>query len=377
MSVEGERHHSMKSETDEHDVVEAGYRRSVMKSETDQHVVPEGGDDDTPADGPVALLARHPLVASLHDDERALLLPSVHLRDVEAGTRLIDEGDPPGPLLLVLDGEAEVSRRGTEVALVGAGSWVGELALLDDRAARADVQARTRMLLGVVATEDARRVLDLDAVAVQMDSLARRRRSANRAIEVAPVVADLRDGGRVALRPVVASDWHALAEGDGRVSEESLRMRFFNEPPRSERRFRQLTDPDHRVEFAWAAVVDGELVGIGRYTLQAEDRSAAEFALLVADAHQRRGIGRLLVEAIVVAASVHGAAELVAIAREENLAVRQMLDRFGAPFVHGPQDGVVVARWPIEVALAGVGDDERYAALARAARVVLAPVRTV
>jgi RimJ/RimL family protein N-acetyltransferase len=232
------------------------------------------------------------------------------------------------------------------------------------------------MLLGVVAPEDARRVLDLDAVAVQLDSLARRRRSANRATEVAPVVVRLRDGGRVTLRPVVASDWHALADGDGRVSEESLRMRFFTEPPRSERRLRRLTDPDHRAEFAWAAVVDDELVGIGRYALQAEDRSAAEFALLVADAHQGRGIGRLLVEAIVVTASVHGADVLVAIAREENHAVRHMLRRFGAQFVAGPEDGVVVARWPIDVALTEIGDDERHAALARVARVVLAPVRT-
>jgi CRP-like cAMP-binding protein len=102
----------------------------------------------------------------------------------EAGTRLMQEGDVGREFFVVLDGAGEVSRRGKRLGTIGAGDFVGELALLDRAPRNATVTATTaltalvlgqREFSGVLATVPAlthkllvgmaRRLHELDAKA--------------------------------------------------------------------------------------------------------------------------------------------------------------------------------------------------------------------
>lgn len=71
----------------------------------------------------------------------------------------------------------------------------------------------------------------------------------------------------------------------------------------------RLTRVDYPRELALAAVVmlGGEetLIGVARYALEA-DGASCEFALVIADAWQGRGLGRHLTESLMAAARAHG-----------------------------------------------------------------------
>lgn len=298
-------------------------------------------------------LAEHPLLASLRPDEQAAVAALCELRDVPADTTLVALGTPPNGLYLLLDGELDVTvqvgDRWHDVAVLGPGSLVGELSLLEaDGRSAANVRTLTDVRVALVAPEHADELLAIDAVALQLDATARRRRATNRALRVPPVEAGQVDGRALQLRPLWPEDWRQLAAGTGRVSEESLRMRFFQLPPMTERTFRRLTLTDHGSQFAWGAFIGDELIGIGRYALQAEDRKEAELAVLVADDMQRKGVASRLVVAIAAAADAHGATQLYALARAENDAVRALLERFGADWSLSEDGESIEARWPVE-----------------------------
>lgn len=307
-------------------------------------------------------LAEHPVLARLTTDERRAVANLTTVVELPAGAHLSRRGAPAPGLHLLLDGRAEVTVQVGDdlhdVAVLGPGSVVGELSLLEgEDTSTADVVALTDVRAALVERAHADELLAIDAVALQLDAIARRRRATNRALRVPPVSAGTVDGRPLQLRPLWPEDWRQLASGDGRVSEESLRLRFFHVPPMTERTFRRLTLTDHARQFAWGAFVDGQLVGIGRYALQAEDRATAELAVLVADDVQRKGVATRLVAAVVAAADAHGATELAALARAENTAVRGLLAHFGAAWHEAEEDGAVTARWPLDAAMAAIGDD--------------------
>lgn len=67
--------------------------------------------------------------------------------DAQAGGIIIDQGDVGRECFLVLEGEAGIFHAGEHVASVGAGSIVGEMALIDHRPRNATVIAQTEMRL--------------------------------------------------------------------------------------------------------------------------------------------------------------------------------------------------------------------------------------
>ena len=64
-------------------------------------------------------------------------------RVLEAGTELIRQGEPGTEFYVVADGEIEVRRNGRRAASLGAGSFVGEIALLSRSPRTATVLATT------------------------------------------------------------------------------------------------------------------------------------------------------------------------------------------------------------------------------------------
>jgi CRP-like cAMP-binding protein len=97
-----------------------------------------------------AQLAAMPLFAGLTARELAEVSGAITQREVKEGKRVIKEGNWGHEFVLVLEGEIEIHRDGTLVDVTGPGSYVGELAVLDDVRRNADVLARTPVVVGAI-----------------------------------------------------------------------------------------------------------------------------------------------------------------------------------------------------------------------------------
>ncbi len=100
----------------------------------------------------IARLATMPLFAELTDRQLDEVAGTVLQRRVKAGKHVIKEGNWGHEFVLVLEGEVEVRRGGELLAVLGAGSHVGELAVIDDVRRNATVVARTEVIVGAIDT---------------------------------------------------------------------------------------------------------------------------------------------------------------------------------------------------------------------------------
>ena len=147
-----------------------------------------------------------------------------------------------------------------------------------------------------------------------------------------PVQMTLADGVRLRVRPIVPADREPLADAFARLSDRSRRQRFLGPKPRlSARELDALTDVDHVRHEALIAIDEstGEIVGIGRYATGSSGGVAADMALVVVDAWQRRGIGHGLAVRLVERAHANGITRLTGTALADNLRVRSLLERIG------------------------------------------------
>ncbi len=83
-----------------------------------------------------------------------------HRVDADAGAELTDQGRYGDVCYLIIEGTANVLMRGEYVASVGAGTMVGEMALLEHRPRNATVIAETPMVLVSFGTKEFRTILD-------------------------------------------------------------------------------------------------------------------------------------------------------------------------------------------------------------------------
>jgi len=149
----------------------------------------------------------------------------------------------------------------------------------------------------------------------------------------------LRDGSRVILRPAVAADRPLLVAAFERLSPESRYRRFFA-PVKSMSGplLDYLTSIDYVDHFAWAAISaePGPLgepygVGVSRY-IRLADPAAAEMAVTVVDDWQGKGLGRILLDALVLEALENGIERLEGDVLDENRPMHELLRRTGARF---------------------------------------------
>jgi CRP-like cAMP-binding protein len=95
-------------------------------------------------------LAQVPLFVGLSKKQLRLISQLATVREVPAGTVLIEQGEVGHEFIVVVQGEIEVSQGGRVVGEHGPGSWVGEIALLEQRPRNATVIAKTRVKLEVI-----------------------------------------------------------------------------------------------------------------------------------------------------------------------------------------------------------------------------------
>ena len=154
----------------------------------------------------MALLARSPLFRRCSPGDLAALSASARHVEHAAGADIVREGDAADDLLLIVSGEARVSKRGASgeehmLNRLGAGDSIGEMALFDRVPRSATVRA-----VGPVRTL----VLPLQAIVAMAEARP----------SVVPVLVDI--GALVAERLRTASD-NAVAAADRALAEERTR----------------------------------------------------------------------------------------------------------------------------------------------------------
>jgi uncharacterized membrane protein YgaE (UPF0421/DUF939 family)/RimJ/RimL family protein N-acetyltransferase len=155
----------------------------------------------------------------------------------------------------------------------------------------------------------------------------------------------LRDGTAVPVRPIRPADAAALQRLYGRLSDRSRYLRFFQALPElPERQAQRLAGVDNFDRFALVALDPGqpdEIVAVVRYARDpGTDR--AEFAAVVEDRWQGRGLGRAMVRRLIDAARRRGIRAFYALILKGNARVRKLLADLGLPQRERDVDGEVV-----------------------------------
>ncbi len=185
----------------------------------------------------------------------------------------------------------------------------------------------------------------------------------------------LKDGLTVHIRPVRPDDNDRMVEMWHRLSPETIRMRFFAPRQMNAEQMRFFSNVDYKDRFALVAETGGRIVGVSRFDRLFDNLEAAEFAVVVEDAEQGRGIGTALVRALVEPAADMGIKGFEGdILRENSRMLQMMRDAGFAPAFRN--EGSVVhtsfSSTPTETFLAA-GDEQERQATVTALRSVFTP----
>ena len=144
----------------------------------------------------------------------------------------------------------------------------------------------------------------------------------------------LPDGTRILLRPIEAGDKARLTAALGHFSQETIRRRFLAAKPSfSTSELRYLTEVDGHNHLAFAAVLADDpeaLVGVARCVRLSDRPDTAEFAIVVGDALQGRGLGTLLARELAGAARAVCIRRFAATMLSDNAAVRRLIATISA-----------------------------------------------
>lgn len=145
----------------------------------------------------------------------------------------------------------------------------------------------------------------------------------------------LPDGGRAVLRPVTPEDKPRVREAFRQLSRESRYRRFFTPLSRLDGKLLdRLTSADGVDHVVWAALdpdkPDDPGLGAASFWRSKTDRTEAEFSVTVADEHQGRGIGTLLLATLWRLARRTGIEHFSLIALSDNVPVIHWMESLGA-----------------------------------------------
>jgi GNAT superfamily N-acetyltransferase len=145
----------------------------------------------------------------------------------------------------------------------------------------------------------------------------------------------LRDGELVDFRPVRQDDRETLQHGMSALSLQSRYFRFFSPIAKlSDAQLQYFTAADQENHIAWIALAHDEPghpgLGIARFIRMQNQPRIAEFAVVVIDSHQQRGLGTILIAVLYRMASIKGIDSLRGFILPENTVMSNWLGSLGA-----------------------------------------------
>ena len=155
----------------------------------------------------------------------------------------------------------------------------------------------------------------------------------------------LHDGAQLTVRPIRGDDYRLELDFIRGLSKRSAYQRLLSPRKLRASEVMRLVRIDYSRELALiaTAVVDGQVrqVGVARYVPE-PDGSSCDFAIVIADAWQGRGLGEALLRALVRAARLAGVPALSGLTLATNQAMRELARRVGFSVQRDPDDATVV-----------------------------------
>ncbi len=155
----------------------------------------------------------------------------------------------------------------------------------------------------------------------------------------------MRDGTPFLVRPIRPEDEPKMYELFKTFSPQTIRMRFFQDikeiPHEQMVRYCQI-DYDREIALV-AAINQGaseRFIGVGRLTIL-PDRETSEFAVVVGDPWQKKGIGRILTKRCLEIAKSQGVKRVFMDVLSDNVAMRRMAERMGFKEIKSPEEDIV------------------------------------
>jgi RimJ/RimL family protein N-acetyltransferase len=153
------------------------------------------------------------------------------------------------------------------------------------------------------------------------------------------------DGTPVTIRPIRAADFEQQREFVDRLSSETGYQRLMSTRHLSADEIRHFTDIDYEREMALIATVaaDGHerQIGVARYVREAETPAQAEFAIVLADEWQGRGLGAKLLSSLLAVARREGVRRIVGIALSTNGGMLALARRLGFRLAPDPSSATI------------------------------------
>jgi len=160
----------------------------------------------------------------------------------------------------------------------------------------------------------------------------------------------MKDGTSVTIRPIRPEDEPLLVKFHRSLSEQSVYMRYFHMIALSQRiaheRLTRICYLDYDRELALVAELDEEksgaqeILGVGRLA-RVHGTDEAQFAVLVADPYQGKGLGTELVRRLLEVGRKEKVQRITAEILPDNFAMQKVCERLGFRLEHLPEEGVV------------------------------------
>lgn len=164
----------------------------------------------------------------------------------------------------------------------------------------------------------------------------------------------LPDGESIFIRPIRPDDAARLQASHVKMSPETIYDRFMGYKqvlPDAEARYLACLDYDRHMALV-AIVPQGDqenIVGVARYHEVEAEPGTAEFAVVISDAYQRRGLGTHLMKRLMEYAQAHGIRTFLGFAHAGNDRLLEFVKRSGLPIDRRLRAGV----WEVRVDLRG------------------------
>ena len=152
----------------------------------------------------------------------------------------------------------------------------------------------------------------------------------------------LPDGEKVVLRRIKGGDEKAMVGFHQRLGELTVRLRYFEtmslEARIEKTRLKRICEPELNREYVIVADVDGEIVGVARLE-DGLSGEKAEYAVILADDWQGRGLGREMMEKLIELAKEKGLLGIYAEIMPGNRGMRKLAVELGFKLLDDYEEG--------------------------------------